>query len=596
VAEFEIDIPVKSAGVEPAAAAVARLADKLTGAQSAASKAAEAVKAGEASYKAAELSADRAAKAVERIGVKADAQRGKMAAAMQAGDEAAFWRAAGAAEKLAEKQAEATARAEEAKGALFAQAVALDALKSNAESAASAVDSAAKESAAAAKAAKVLEQEEAAAAKALDEAAKAAAKTAREFADVQSQAAAAARGTGNLTDSLDGLSKLSGPLGSTAGKAKNAAQGFKKLTASMGSAGPYVAIAAALVAITVGLAAMAAAAVASIAKVTWWAIKLSDKEGEIQKQTDRLKASFKKLFSGLKVDKVIKGFTLLADLFDETNAFGQSIKVVFESLFQPLVDSAADVLPKVRTAFIKFQIQVMKALIAIKPWGSTIAMVAKVLGVMALVVGGALVVAIGALVVGLTMTAFWIGALIAAGAALVAGLVWLTAKFFELQHAVGAAIGEAIGDAVKFLQDLDLKQIGTDMIDGLIKGILAAGPALLKSITGVADGAVKAAKKALGIASPSKVFAEIGTNTGEGFTEGVSDSTGDASAALESLVSPPAAAESGPAEAPAATGGGGGNVFHVQITGGDTAKANIDAFVEWFESIGAQAGTAVPNA
>lgn len=67
--------------------------------------------------------------------------------------------------------------------------------------------------------------------------------------------------------------------------------------------------------------------------------------------------------------------------------------------------------------------------------------------------------------------------------------------------------------------------IGKDIINGLIKGITTMSVNAIESITGVVDGVVNKAKKMLGIASPSKVFKQIGLWTGEGMAIGLDDSS-----------------------------------------------------------------------
>jgi hypothetical protein len=74
-------------------------------------------------------------------------------------------------------------------------------------------------------------------------------------------------------------------------------------------------------------------------------------------------------------------------------------------------------------------------------------------------------------------------------------------------------------------------------------------------MTGVARGAVEAAEKALGIASPSKVFAEIGMQTGAGFEVGVDRAAPSAQASLESMISPPATSAGRSGGTPASSGG-----------------------------------------
>jgi hypothetical protein len=53
----------------------------------------------------------------------------------------------------------------------------------------------------------------------------------------------------------------------------------------------------------------------------------------------------------------------------------------------------------------------------------------------------------------------------------------------------------------------------------------------------------------LGIHSPSKVFAEIGDNTAQGYAQGVEAGTPEAQGSLSTMVSPADASASAPAEA-----------------------------------------------
>lgn len=78
-------------------------------------------------------------------------------------------------------------------------------------------------------------------------------------------------------------------------------------------------------------------------------------------------------------------------------------------------------------------------------------------------------------------------------------------------------------DVVSFFSGLPAKmtEIGGNIITGLVNGINAAGDAVANALGGVIDGAIAGAKRALGISSPSKVFAEIGVNTMLGMAQGV---------------------------------------------------------------------------
>lgn len=66
-----------------------------------------------------------------------------------------------------------------------------------------------------------------------------------------------------------------------------------------------------------------------------------------------------------------------------------------------------------------------------------------------------------------------------------------------------------------------LANIGRNMIAGLIGGVKSMASRLVSSVRGVINDAIGAAKRLLGIHSPSKVFATIGTQTGQGLINGL---------------------------------------------------------------------------
>jgi len=72
--------------------------------------------------------------------------------------------------------------------------------------------------------------------------------------------------------------------------------------------------------------------------------------------------------------------------------------------------------------------------------------------------------------------------------------------------------------------NIDLFQIGKDIINGLWNGISSMVGDLFAGVSNIAGGLVNSAKKALGIKSPSKEFEEIGMYTGEGFVIGLNKS------------------------------------------------------------------------
>lgn len=75
--------------------------------------------------------------------------------------------------------------------------------------------------------------------------------------------------------------------------------------------------------------------------------------------------------------------------------------------------------------------------------------------------------------------------------------------------------------AVNVIRNINLFTIGKNLIQGLINGIKNMASNVIGAIGGVVTGAVDAAKKKLGINSPSRVFKEFGMYTGMGLVEGI---------------------------------------------------------------------------
>lgn len=74
---------------------------------------------------------------------------------------------------------------------------------------------------------------------------------------------------------------------------------------------------------------------------------------------------------------------------------------------------------------------------------------------------------------------------------------------------------------IKFFKNIDLVQVGKDIIGGLIKGIGSMAGAVVDTVKDVANGLVKGIKGALNINSPSKVMEQLGKWTGEGMVVGL---------------------------------------------------------------------------
>lgn len=86
-----------------------------------------------------------------------------------------------------------------------------------------------------------------------------------------------------------------------------------------------------------------------------------------------------------------------------------------------------------------------------------------------------------------------------------------------------------------FIVNMGWKMIGGQIVDGLIEGIESKIPSLKGVFGHMGDDVIKAFKSVLQISSPSKVFAEFGANTVEGYAGGVDDAAPMAQDAIQRM-------------------------------------------------------------
>ena len=139
---------------------------------------------------------------------------------------------------------------------------------------------------------------------------------------------------------------------------------------------------------------------------------------------------------------------------------------------------------------------------------------------------------------------------------------------------------------------------GKDMMKGLWRGIKNGAKDVKDAIVKVATDAIAGFKGALGIKSPSKVFAQFGVHTTMGFAQGVKQSAPMAMSATSDMAS--RAIEGGKQSvtaAPYAGGGKGGltvNVGGITIQGGSGSSVDLleEAVVSLFERVALTQGVA----
>ncbi|MGL5964725.1 MAG: hypothetical protein ACRCZ2_10075 [Fusobacteriaceae bacterium] len=82
-------------------------------------------------------------------------------------------------------------------------------------------------------------------------------------------------------------------------------------------------------------------------------------------------------------------------------------------------------------------------------------------------------------------------------------------------------VSGGVENAINYLRNINLYDIGKNMIQGMVNGIADMAKNLTNTVKDTVNNAVNAAKNTLGIKSPSRVFMEIGNFTGEGFIVGL---------------------------------------------------------------------------
>jgi len=104
----------------------------------------------------------------------------------------------------------------------------------------------------------------------------------------------------------------------------------------------------------------------------------------------------------------------------------------------------------------------------------------------------------------------------------------------ELRKETDNKISEILSDLEKKMSS-DTNPIGQNMIRGIIDGALSMSGELNATLTYMAMSAAQAARDALQISSPSRIFSEMGSFIGEGFIIGVESMSGAVSRAMDDV-------------------------------------------------------------
>lgn len=312
-----------------------------------------------------------------------------------------------------------------------------------------------------------------------------------------------------------------------------AAELAKKMKIGIGDA--QRALAEGRVSLSAGAEAMRAAVEAKFGGIN--ARKMLDLNVILAKTKERLQG----LAAGINLEPLAKVFGEIAELLDTSTVSGAALKEVFTTIGNGIVAGFAAAGPFLKGFFkglvitaLEIEVAYYKVKIALKSAFGSPSFLKDIDGMQTGILAAK--IAVGALA----------ASLIIAGAVVAAVGLTIAFPFILAGAAIGALvfIGKKVYD---FFKETDFGKLGTDIIDGLVGGIKSGFGRVKTAVTDLGSGAKDAFKNALGIRSPSKVFAEYGRHTTEGYAQGVDEGSGRATSAVASMVDVPSAPRAAPA-------------------------------------------------
>lgn len=319
---------------------------------------------------------------------------------------------------------------------------------------------------------------------------------------------------------------------------------------------------------------------------------------DLDVQAHKMRENFGALFSGLKIDALLRAISSVTSLFGQSTASGRALRSIMQTLFQPMVDAIAYVAPIVKRFFQGILIGGLVVGIGLlyvrKIWR-------QVFGSKDLVDSGYLMrVALGmgvAAAVALTVVL----------APLVAAVAAIGAQFY-LAAVAGSFLWKWIGKAYDAVVSVDWIGAGKAIVNGLVSGVKSAGKWLLDTVGKLGTDALKAIREKLGIASPSKEFARLGIEIPRGLEAGIERGAPDARAAVANVVEAPAAPARAAASpsSPAAARAGGPTTVTINLGGitipvaerpdAESVVAELERrLADILEGVAIQLGAALPG-
>lgn len=255
---------------------------------------------------------------------------------------------------------------------------------------------------------------------------------------------------------------------------------------------------------------------------------------DLDVQMMKLQESFSAITKGLKIDAMAAALSGVTQLFSQQTASGRALKTLYEMLFQPLVDgatSALTILKRVFQGIIIAVLYVTLAFVKLQVWFKKTFGDTELLSMTTLL--RAALIAIGGILAPIVIL---FGLL--AGA-----LVSLASPFIAVAVSMWAwlKIGKAVWD---FFAETPWAELGTFIAEGIVNGLKTGAAWVMDTVKGLGDSVIKSFKETLGIASPSRVFTDLGLQIPAGVERGIEKGTSGAQDAAGGMVGAAGAAGS----------------------------------------------------
>ncbi|WP_437982924.1 hypothetical protein [Sorangium sp. So ce117] len=292
-------------------------------------------------------------------------------------------------------------------------------------------------------------------------------------------------------------------------------------------------------------------------------------------QLQRASESVGGLFKDVKIEPFLRGLQGVLRLLDQNTVTGRNLKLLAETLLNPVFEAVARVSPYVQGFF---KGMVIAALVVVLMFvrvkralegalGSDAK--SKIDGVKVSVYAGiaAIALLVGSLAALAVMVAVLATPLVAPFVALGAAVLMLSLPFVVAGAAV-YGLYLAVVAAYRAIAAVDFATLGSHLVDGLVAGLRSGISRVVSAVKELGASATAALSSIWKVASPSKVGFEKGAFYGEGVELGIESRTAGVDVASQGLAEAATGAKGlGSGRGAATAQRGGGDTYNVVIHG-----------------------------